>query len=63
MKSHLMKENEVVLTYKWQFQYGRNKGMGTEQDEEVLWKVDPQKRVLCLVQVFLRCWTAFANGF
>ena len=50
-----MKENEVVLTYKWQFQYGRSKGMGTEQDKEVLWKVGPQKRVLCLVQVFLRC--------
>ena len=51
MKSHLMKENEVVLTYKWQFQYGRSKGMGTEWDREVLWKVDSQKRV----QVFLRC--------
>ena len=26
-------------------------------------KVDPQKRVLCLAQGFLRGWTAFANGF
>ena len=24
---------------------------------------DPQKRVLCLAQGFLRGWTAFANGF
>ena len=55
MKSHFMKENEVVLTDRWQFQDGRSKGMGTEWDKEVLWKVDPQKRVLCLVQVFLRC--------
>ena len=55
MKSHCMKENKVVLSYRWQFQDGRNKGMGTEWDKEVLWKVDPQKRVLCLEQVFLRC--------
>ena len=55
MKSHLMKENEVVLTYRWQFQNGRSKGMGTERDKETLWKVDPQKRILSLVQVFLRC--------
>ena len=55
MKSHFMKENKVVLTHRWQFQDGRNKGMGTEGDKEVLWKVDPQKRVLCLVQVLLRC--------
>ena len=54
MKLHLMKENKVVLTYRWQFQDGRSKGMGIEWDKEVLWKVDPQKRVLCLVQVFLR---------
>ena len=55
MKSHFMKEDKVVLSYRWQFQDGRSKGMGTEQDKEVLWKVDPQKRVLCLVQAFLRC--------
>ena len=36
--------------------------MGTEWDKEVVGKVDPQKRVLCLAQVFLRCRTAFANG-
>ena len=35
--------------------------MGTEWDKEVVGKVDPQKRVLCLAQVFLRCRTAFAN--
>ena len=35
---------------------------GTEWDKEVVGKVDPQKRVLCLAQVFLRCGTAFANG-
>ena len=28
-----------------------------------LWKVDPKKRVLCIMQVFLICWTAFDNGF
>ena len=36
--------------------------MGTEWDKEVVGKVDPQKRVLCLAQVFLRCRNAFANG-
>ena len=41
MKSHFMKENEVVLTYRWQFQDERSKGMGTEQDKDVFWKVDP----------------------
>ena len=55
MKSHFMREKEVVLTYRWQFQDERSKEMGTERDKEVLWKVDPRKRVLCLVQVFLRC--------
>ena len=55
MKSHFMKEDEVVLSYRWQFQDWRSKGMGTERDKEVLWKVDTQKRVLCLIQVFLRC--------
>ena len=30
------------------------KGMGTEWDKEVVGKVGPQKRVLCLAQVFLR---------
>ena len=55
MKSHFTKEKEVVLTYRWQFQDERSKGMDTERDKEVLWKVDLQKRVLCLVQVFWRC--------
>ena len=41
----------------------KNKGMGTKSDKEVFWKVDPQKRVLHILQVFLRCWTAFDNGF
>ena len=63
MKLHFIKEKEVVLTYRWQFQDERSKGMGTERDKEVLWKMNPQKRVLCLVQAFLRCLTAFANGF
>ena len=62
MQWHLRKENKVVLSYRWQFQDGRSKGMGTEWDKEVVGKVDPQKRVLCLAQVFLRCRTAFANG-
>ena len=39
---------------RWQFQDGRSKGMGTEWDKEVVGKVDPQKRVLCLAQGFLR---------
>ena len=55
MKLHFIKEKEVVLTYRWQFQDERSKGMGTERDKEVLWKMNPQKRVLCLVQAFLRC--------
>ena len=50
-----MKENKVVLTDRWQFQDRISKGMGTEWDKEVLWKVDPKKRGLCLVQVLLRC--------
>ena len=55
MKSHFMKEKVVVLTYRWQFQDERSKGMRTEWDKVVVGKVDPQKRVLCLVQAFLRC--------
>ena len=50
MKSHFLKENDVVLYSRWQFQDGRSKGMGTEWDKEVVGKVDPQKRVLCLAQ-------------
>ena len=33
---------------------GRGGGMGTEWDQEVVGNVDPQKRVLCLAQGFLR---------
>ena len=40
--------------FRWQFEDGRSKGMGTEWDQEVVGKVDPQKRVLCLAQGFLR---------
>ena len=54
MKSHFLKENDVVLSFRWQFEDGRSKGMGTEWDQEVVGKVDPQKRVLCLAQGFLR---------
>ena len=50
MKSHFLKANDVVLYSRWQFQDGRSKGMGTEWDKEVVGKVDPQKRVLCLAQ-------------
>ena len=63
LSKSLLKENDVVLSSRWQFQDGRNKGMGTEWDQEVVGNVDPQKRVLCLAQGFLRGWTAFANGF
>ena len=34
-----MKENEVVLTYRWQFQDGRSKGMDTEQDNTWIFAV------------------------
>src|SRR5574340_530581 len=44
----------VCRPSRWQFQDGRSKGMGTEWDQEVVGKVDPQKRVLCLAQGFLR---------
>ena len=54
MKSHFLKENDVVLSSRWPFEDGRSKGMGTEWDQEVVGKVDPQKRVLCLAQGFLR---------
>ena len=33
MQSHFKKENEVILSYRWQFQDGRSKGMGT------LWQI------------------------
>ena len=36
MKSHFLKENDVVLSSRWQFQDGRSKGMGTEWDKEVI---------------------------
>ena len=36
MQWHLRKENEVVRSYRWQFQDGRSKGMGTEWDKEVV---------------------------
>ena len=39
MKSHFLKENDVVLSSRWQFQDGRSKGMGTEWDQEVVGKV------------------------
>ena len=61
MKSHFLKENDVVLSSRWQFQDGRSKGMGTEWDQEVVGNVDPQKRVLCLAQGFLREYTV-GNG-
>ena len=38
MKSHFLKENDVVLSSRWQFQDGRSKGMGTEWDQEVVGK-------------------------
>ena len=41
MKSHFLKENDDVLSSRWQFQDGRSKGMGTEWDKEVVGKVDP----------------------
>ena len=43
MQSHFKKENEVVLSYRWHFQDGRSKGMGTEWDKEVVGKVGHQK--------------------
>ena len=46
MKSHFLKENDVVLSSRWQFEDGRSKGMGTEWDQEVVGKVDPQKSVV-----------------
>ena len=42
MQSHFKKENEVVLSYRWHFQDGRSKGMGTEWDKEVVGKVGPE---------------------
>ena len=44
MQSHFKKENEVILSYRWQFQDGRSKGMGTEWDKEVAGKVDPPEK-------------------
>ena len=37
----MRKENEVVLSYRWKFQDGRSKGMGTEWDNprEIAYKV------------------------
>ena len=36
MKSHFLKENDVVLSSRWQFEDGRSKGMGTEWDQDRL---------------------------
>ena len=44
MKSHFLKENDVVLSSRWQFQDGRSKGMGTEWDQEV---VGTQQKQYC----------------
>ena len=35
MKSHFLKENDVVLSSRWQFQDGRSQGLGTEWDQEL----------------------------
>ena len=31
MKSHFLKENDVVLSSRWQFEDGRSKGMGVQE--------------------------------
>ena len=31
--------------------------------KKFLWKVDPKKRILCMVHVFLGCQTAFDDRF
>ena len=40
-----------------------NKVINIKSDKKDQWKVDPEKRVLCMVAVFLGCWTAFDNGY
>ena len=55
MKLHFMKGKRSSSDLQVAVLGWENKGMGTERDKEVLWKVDPQKRVLGLIQVFLRC--------
>ena len=57
MKSHFLKEHDVVLSSRWQFQDGRSKGMGTEWDQEVVGKVDPTELSLYC------CSTLLANPF
>ena len=44
MKLHFMKENEALLSYRWQFQDGRSKGMDTEWDKEVYGKWTHRKK-------------------
>ena len=41
-----------------------NKVVGIERENETYgWKMDPMKRVLYIIQVFLRCWTALIKDF
>ena len=62
MQSHFKNKNEVILSYRWQFQDRRSKGMGTEWDKEVVGKVDPQKsnafKLWCQRRILRIPWTA-----
>ena len=40
-----------------------NKVLWYKNEKKGLWKMDSEKRVSYMVQVFLRCWTAFNNRF
>ena len=47
-----------VPVFEWE-----NTVMDTDSGKKGLWKVDHEKSVLGMVQVFLGCWTVFDNRF
>ena len=58
----LYKDMQKYGIDKFKFQIlapGRSKGMGTEWDKEVVGKVDPQKRVLCVFGFLSRSIDSF----
>ena len=49
MKGKINRSDFQVSVFEW-----KNKVLTIESDKD-LWKVDPKKRILCMVQVFLGC--------
>ena len=54
MKLHFMKGKRSSSDLQVAVLGWENKGIGTVRDKEVLWKVDTEKMVLCIIHVCLR---------